>query len=172
MHVKSRFEARRGAILDVIARNANTASRPRAGSIQRRLPSLAHRLIHGVLVVLGALVAVAVGGLAQRLVFYAPRSRSAWTIRAAARGLDLAFVIDTRPPGGPSPGTAVFVIAAPSGHHIRLRPGAPEATLGDDGRSGTWVRFPGPGHDRGTYRVRVYAGDPPHELARARLEVY
>jgi 2-(1,2-epoxy-1,2-dihydrophenyl)acetyl-CoA isomerase len=30
---------------DVIARNADTGSRPRAGSIQRRLPSLAHRLI-------------------------------------------------------------------------------------------------------------------------------
>jgi len=30
---------------DVIARNADTGSRPRVGSIQRRLPSLAHRLI-------------------------------------------------------------------------------------------------------------------------------
>ena len=30
---------------DVIVRNAATGSRPRAGSIQRRLPSLAHRLI-------------------------------------------------------------------------------------------------------------------------------
>ena len=30
---------------DIIARNADAGSRPRAGSIQRRLPSLAHRLI-------------------------------------------------------------------------------------------------------------------------------
>ncbi len=30
---------------DVIARNADTGTRPRVGSIQRRLPSLAHRLI-------------------------------------------------------------------------------------------------------------------------------
>ncbi|HEX2703767.1 MAG TPA: hypothetical protein VHM72_10085 [Solirubrobacteraceae bacterium] len=81
--------------------------------------SLAHRVVHGVAVVLGALAALALVDVAQRLALYLRRSGHTWRITTTELGHLLSFAIVPLSPGVPAPFPVTFVIRTPDGRYIQ-----------------------------------------------------
>jgi hypothetical protein len=138
--------------------------------------ALPHRVVHGLIVVIGTLALTMVGDLVQRLALYQRRNRQAWMIRIADHAHLLGFAIDTRVPGRSSPFPVVFVIRKPSGDYVRPLAEEPDPAATRFYPPGTWAHIVEQPYEEGTYEARVYLEAPLRrpaplrEIARAKLE--
>jgi hypothetical protein len=133
--------------------------------------TLQHRIVHGLLVVVGTLALITLVDLAQRLTLYQPRCRRAWIITAADHAHLLGFAIDTRPSRGASPYPVWFVIRKPSGCYIQPLAEQPDFEAPSFYPAGTWTHIVEQPYEHGVYEVRVYVTSPWVELARAEVNV-
>ena len=133
--------------------------------------SLAHRVWHGVAVVLAALGLIALVDLAQRLALYLRRNQRTWRITTTELAHLLSFAIEPLKPGAPPPFPVTFVIRTPDGRHIRPLAQSPEPLI-PRYPAGTRVVIVEQPYERGPYEVRVYAPATRWiEMARATLEI-
>jgi hypothetical protein len=145
---------------------ASEMSPDRAGA------DVGHGIIHGLLVVVGTLVALSLADGMQRLAWYRWRSRRSWTLAIADHAGLLGFGLDSLKPAIPAPESLVVLVRKPSGEFASLWPDPPL----NDGfvvpyPPGRWVHLVEQPYAAGRYEVRAYSVPGTVELIRGTFEI-
>lgn len=83
---------------------------------------LGHRILHGLVVVVGTLAVLSLADGIQRVALYRRRSRRRWTVSLADHAGLLGFGLDSLNPAIPVPHSLLFVLCKPSGEFVTLWP--------------------------------------------------
>lgn len=131
-----------------------------------------HRIIHGLVVVVGTLAIISLADAVLRLVLYGRRSRRTWIVRMADHAGLLGFGIDSLKPAITVPDTLRVVVQKPSGDLVELWP---DPQLYDGFLvpypPGRWVHIVEQPYAAGHYEVRAYSAPEAFELIRATFVV-